>query len=150
MSTANKSTREVINTRVFNFPPDVVFTCWSDAHLLAQWWGPKGFTNTFHEFNFTAGGNWKFTMHGPNGKEFPNESIFDSIEKPHRIVFTHLRPMHKFEVTATFEDLGDKTRLVFRMLFDTEEECNAVRNYVPEANEQNFDRLEKVLEEKFM
>jgi len=150
MSTANEAAREIINTRVFHFPPEAVFTAWSNPELLAQWWGPKGFTNTFHVFEFKPGGDWKFIMHGPNGKDFDNESVFDSIEPPNRIVFTHLRTMHKFQVTATFEDLGNKTKLIFRMLFDTVEECDKVKTYAPEANEQNFDRLEKVLEKNCM
>jgi uncharacterized protein YndB with AHSA1/START domain len=115
--------------------------------LLAQWWGPNGFSNTFHEFDFIPAGNWKLTMHGPDGTDYPNESIFDEIIEPEKIVFTHLRPMHKFQVTATFEDSGEKTKLVFRMLFATPEEFEKVKLYVLQANEQNFDRLEKVLSE---
>ncbi len=99
----------------------------------------------FMNLIFTCGGNWKLTMHGPDGTDYPNESVFEEIIKPEKIVFIHLRPMHKFQVTATFEDSDERTKLFFSMLFDSLEECEKVKSYVLEANEQNFDRLEKVL-----
>lgn len=141
----NRSRREIISTRVFDYPRESVFHAWSNPVLLAKWWGPNGFSNTFHEFDFTCGGNWKLTMHGPDGTDYPNESVFEEIIKPEKIVFIHLRPMHKFQVTATFEDSDERTKLFFSMLFDSLEECEKVKSYVLEANEQNFDRLEKVL-----
>jgi uncharacterized protein YndB with AHSA1/START domain len=143
----NSSSREIISTRVFDFPRESVFHAWSNPVLLAQWWGPNGFSNTFHEFDFAPVGKWKLTMHGPDGTDYPNESVFEEIIEPEKIVFIHLRPMHKFQVTATFENSGERTKLVFRMLFDSPEECEKVKSYVLEANEQNFDRLEKVLTE---
>jgi uncharacterized protein YndB with AHSA1/START domain len=142
---SNQQNRGVIHIRVFNAPREIVFNAWADPVQLAQWWGPKGFTNTFHEFNFKPGGTWKFTMHSPEGQDFLNTCVFEKIEMPERIVFQHLLPMHKFQLTATFEVLGDKTKLTFHQLFETVEECERIKKYVVEANEQNLDRLEKVL-----
>jgi uncharacterized protein YndB with AHSA1/START domain len=147
MQGENSSRREIISTRVFDFPRESVFHAWSNPDLLAKWWGSDGFSNTFHEFDFTPAGNWKLTMHGPDGTDYPNESVFEEITKPERIVFTHLRPMHKFRGTAAFENSGERTKLVFSMLFDSLEQCEKVKSYVLEANEQNFERLEKVLTE---
>ena len=97
--------REIVNTRIINAPRAVVFNAWIEPALLAQWWGPKGFKNTFHEFDPRPGGRWRFVMHGPDGTDYPNESEFLEITKPSTIVFDHLRPMHKFRVTATFDPL---------------------------------------------
>ncbi len=84
-------------------------------------------------------------MHGPGGRDFLNRSVFDEIVKPERIVFTHLETLHKFKAVITLEDLGGKTKLIYRMEFETEEEHDKVKHFVPQANEQNFDRLEAEL-----
>jgi len=145
MEKDNEKDREIVNVRVFNEPREVLFNAWADPAQLAQWWGPKGFTNTFHEFDFKPGGTWKFTMHSPDGQDFLNTCVFEKIEKPDRLVIQHLLPMHKFQLTATFENMGTKTKLTFHQLFETVEECERIKKYVIEANEQNLDRLEKVV-----
>lgn len=137
--------RAIVNVRIFNAPPEIVFNAWADPEQLAQWWGPAGFSNTFHEFDFRPGGTWKFTMHAPNGSDFHNTSVFEEIVKPERIVFQHLLPVHKFRLTATFENVDGKTKLTFHQLFETVEECERIRPYVTEANEQNLDRLQRVI-----
>ncbi|MCD9025529.1 SRPBCC family protein [Cohnella silvisoli] len=143
-SSTNANEKELVTTRIMNAPRDLVFKAWTTPECLAQWWGPKGFTNTFHEFDLRPGGNWQFIMHGPNGVDYPNKSVFTEIVKPERIVFQHLSG-HQFQVTATFEDLDGKCRLTFRMLFETVAECEKTKTYAVEANEQNFDRLEALL-----
>jgi uncharacterized protein YndB with AHSA1/START domain len=145
MEKDNEKDREIVNVRVFNAPRELLFNAWADPEQLKQWWGPNGFTNTFHEFDFRPGGTWKFTMHSPEGEDFLNTCIFEKIEKPARIVFRHLLPMHKFQLTATFEVLEGKTKLTFHQVFETVEECERIKKYVVEANEQNLDRLEKVI-----
>ena len=89
-------------------------------------------------------------MHGQDGIDYQNKSVFKEIVKPERIVFQHLKPMHRFEVTAMFEDLGDQTKLTFRQLFETVEECDRVRGFIVDANEQNLDRLEAVISKKLI
>ena len=110
------SGREVVNVRIFDAPRDVVFNTFSDADHLAQWWGPRGFTNTFHRFEFRPGGLWRFVMHSPRGADYPNESVFVEIVEPERIVFRHLKPIHEFRMTITFDEQNGKTRLTWRML----------------------------------
>jgi len=84
-------------------------------------------------------------MHGPDGTDYPNQSVFVEITRPERIVFDHLLPMHKFRVTATFDDQYGNTLLAFRMRFENVDECNKVKSFVIDANEQNLDRLEAEL-----
>ncbi|WP_261339709.1 SRPBCC domain-containing protein [Blastopirellula marina] len=67
-----------------------VLQAFRDISSLARWWGPNGFTTTFHEFDFQPGGDWKFFMHAPDGTDYPNESRFVEIIEPTRIVFDHL------------------------------------------------------------
>ncbi|RPJ81982.1 MAG: polyketide cyclase [Acidobacteria bacterium] len=139
------SDREIVNTRVLHAPREQVFRAWIEPEILARWWGPKGFRNTFQEFDPTPGGRWRFVMHAPNGVDFPNESVFEEIVPPERIVFRHLSPVHAFQLVATFAEEGGLTRLTFRMRFETAAECAKVKGFVPEANEQNLDRLEAEL-----
>jgi len=140
-----ESDREIVSTRVFDSPRELVWKAWTDPNHLKEWWGPKGFTNTFHEFDLGPGGTWRFVMHGPNGTDFHNESVFVEIAKPERIVFQHLKPLHKFQVSATFAEQAGKTKVTFKMLFETAAECDKVKAFVVDANEQNFDRLEAQL-----
>jgi len=136
--------RELTTTRVLDAPRERVFRAFSEAEHLEQWWGPQGFTNTFQEFDLRAGASWRYVMHGPNGADYPNQSVFVEIVKPERIVFDHLSGP-AFQVTATFAEEAGKTRLTFRMLFGTAAECDKVKGFAVGANEENLDRLEAEL-----
>ena len=133
---------EIRSSRVFKAPIEDMFTAWSDPLHLANWWGPAGFTNTFEIFDFRPGGKWKFVMHGPEKGNYQNECVFIKIEQPTLIAWNRIsKPI--FQVVATFEKLGvNKTRLVFRMLFHSAEECNKLKKFVVDKNEENFDKLE--------
>lgn len=137
--------REIVTTRVIKASQALIFRAFADQQRLKNWWGPSGFTSTIEQFDFQPGGTWKFIMHSPDGTDYPNESRFDEIIEPARIVFTHLKPMHRFRMTMTMEPVGKDTRISFWMLFDTVEERERVKQFVEPANEENFDRLESEL-----
>jgi uncharacterized protein YndB with AHSA1/START domain len=143
--TESVDVRAITSRRLLTAAPAAVFEAFADPARLARWWGPKGFTNTIHEFDFRPGGAWRFVMHGPDGTDYQNVSEFVEIAKPDSIVFVHHEPMHRFRMTMTFEERALGTELVWRMLFDTAAEADAVRSLVAAANEQNFDRLESAL-----
>jgi uncharacterized protein YndB with AHSA1/START domain len=137
--------REVINTRSVNASRELVYKAWTTPEHLRNWWGPKGFTNTFHEFDPQPGGKWKFIMHGPDGKNYENESAFVGLLKPELIIFNHISNP-QFQIVGTFEEVQDgKTKVTFRMIFPTTEACAALRDFVTEKNEENMDRLEDEL-----
>lgn len=135
----------IVSTRVLAHSREKVFRAWTEPELLAEWWGPRGFTNTFHEFDPRPGGHWRLTMHGPEKGNYENESIFLQVDKPALIAWDRLsKPL--FRVVTTFEATGDNsTILVFRMQFATKEECDKIRPFATEKNEENFDKLEEVL-----
>ena len=136
---------EIISTRIVNASKETVFRAWSDPTHLANWWGPAGFTNTFEIFEFREGGTWKFMMHGPDKGNYPNEVVFTKIDPPNQIAWTRITQPH-FNVVFTFEPLVDnKTKIVFKMIFETEEECNKLKKFVVGKNEENFDKLENEL-----
>ncbi|GAB2896694.1 SRPBCC family protein [Paraburkholderia jirisanensis] len=132
--------RELISQRTFDAPRERVFRAWTEPARLARWWGPKGFRNTFHKFELKPGGNWRFVMHGPDGVDYRNHSVFIEIAEPERIVFDHVSGPH-FQVTASFDEAGNKTRLTYRMVFDTPAVCAQLKTFALKSNEENFDRL---------
>lgn len=131
---------EILTTRLFDAPRELAFRAFSDPAVLARWWGPAGFTNTFKAFDFEPGGIWRFVMHGPDGVDYPNESVFTEIVKPERIVFDHVSG-HKFTAIFLLQEQDGKTLLHWIMRFDSAEECAKVRDFVFEANGENMDRL---------
>lgn len=144
--------RELIITREFNAPRELVFQAWTDPKHLINWWGPNGFTNTFHEIDIKPGGVWLFTMHGPDGVDYPNRIVFQEIIKPERLSYFHgsddLNDPAKFNVFVTFEEVGKKkTSLTMRMVFATAEQRQAVvEQYgAMEGAKQTLGRLEEEL-----
>jgi uncharacterized protein YndB with AHSA1/START domain len=136
---------EIITRRDFNVPVEMLFKAWSQAHNLQQWWGPEGFTNTFYAFDFRKGGKWVFTMHGPDGKGYENESIFESIRENELIVLHHIsKPEYRAEFN--FSVLGShRSLLVWKMVFMEQKSYDALKDIVTEKNEENLNRLEAVL-----
>ena len=133
--------RDIVSTRRFDVSRERVFEAFADPTRLARWWGPSGFTSTFHEFDLRPGGAWRFVMHGPDGVDYPNESVFVEVVRPARIVLRHVSREHPFELAITFEEQGGETALTWRMRHATASECARVKPFVVTANEQNFDRL---------
>jgi uncharacterized protein YndB with AHSA1/START domain len=140
------SPMEIVNRRILAAPREVVFEAFSNPDHLSQWWGPNGFTNTFAEFDFRPGGAWRLVMHGPDGANYENESEFIEIARPEKLVFVHLRPMHRYVMTVTFGGRDpEKTVLTWQMVFDPSPENAKLKHFIFDANEQNFDRLEACL-----
>ena len=133
--------REFVHSRLINALRDRVFRAFADPVHLARWWGPKGFTSTFHTFDLRHSGEWKFVMHGPDGANYPNESVFVEVAPPERVVFEHLSESHHFFMTITFTAEGEKTLVGWRQVFDTAEHKQRIAQFVAEANEQNLSRL---------
>ncbi len=135
---------EIISTRIFDYPTAKLWEAWTNPDHLKIWWGPNGFTNTFDEYDFSEGGVWRFTMHSPDGKDYFNENVFREIETEKRIVLDHVvDPLFRLEVV--FEPISERTRIVFRMIFESKELCEALKPVCVPSNEENFDRLEVVL-----
>ncbi len=131
----------IVTSRVLPAARARVWAAFSDPVALAGWWGPAGFTNTFHEFDFRPGGVWRFTMHGPDGAAYAMDHRFTEILALERIVVRHLQPGHDFTLTVTLADYAGTTGITWHMLFDDPSEAVRVRPFVVPANEQNLDRL---------
>ena len=136
---------DVVSRRVFAVPRELVFEAFSKPDHLVHWWGPKGFTNTFREFDLRPGGAWRFVMHGPDGVEYEIAKEFIEVVKPERIVLQHRDPMHGFRMTLTFAEHSGSTELTWSMLFESRAEAVRVKGFITGANEENFDRLQAYL-----
>lgn len=124
MTNTVDTSRELRISRVYHAPRELVLKMWSDPDLISKWWGPHGFTTTTHRMDYRPGGEWVLTMHGPDGRDYSNRLCYDSIGSD-RIEFTHYgdgETVH-FLGRVTFEELGPrKTKMEFRMIFETAEE----------------------------
>jgi uncharacterized protein YndB with AHSA1/START domain len=116
---SNTKDREISITRTLNAPIDLVWETWTDPEHIAQWWGPDGFTNTITKMDLRPGGEWLLVMHGPDGTDYKNKSIFKEIIPHKKIVFDHIAP--NFTATIEFEAQGESTVLKWHMLFETKE-----------------------------
>ena len=138
--------RSLSISRILNAPRELVFEVWTNPEHIKNWWGPNGFTNTISNMDLTPSGEWEFVMHGPDGTDYKNKNRYIEVVHPERIVMDHVTaPRH--QVTATFEDMGDQTKLNMVMTFESEEEkANTIAVFkADEGMIQNVDKLETYL-----
>jgi uncharacterized protein YndB with AHSA1/START domain len=116
------SDRELMVSRLIEGPRDVVFEACTEVQHLSRWWGPDGFTTTTRTFEFSEGGVWEFTMHGPDGTDYPNWIQWMEIRPPDVIVLRHGEgpdDPEQFSSTFIFEERTDGTRVTLRSEFKT-------------------------------
>jgi uncharacterized protein YndB with AHSA1/START domain len=143
-------------SRVFDAPRELVWQAWTDPQQVGQWWGPNGFTTTIEKMDFREGGEWIHTMHGPDGTDYPNHSVFLKIQQPELIQYSHGGakkdgPEARFTSTWIFEDLdGNRTGLTMVGEFASAEARRiVVETYrVIEGGRQTLGRLAEYLEKK--
>ena len=142
--------RELTITRLLNAPVSLVWEVWTKPEHIKNWWGPNGFYNTIFEMDVRPGGTWDFVMHGPDGQDFKNKSVFKEIIKHKKIVYEHISGP-KFLATVEFEQQGNKTFLKWNMLFETKEEfIRTVKTFkADEGLKQNIEKLQTYLEKGY-
>lgn len=126
--------------RILPAPPEAVFAAIQDPERLARWWGPEGFRNTFHTFEFQPGGAWIFTMHGPDGTDYPNQAEFREIVPGALVRLQHVNLPH-FELSLSLAAEAGGTLITWRGVFENHAFAEQARAFLESANEQNLDRL---------
>jgi uncharacterized protein YndB with AHSA1/START domain len=122
-----------------------IFGAFENPDLMGKWWGPTGFTLTSNTFEFKPGGKWSFVMHGPDGKDYPNENVFQEITKPNKVVMRHdCNPY--FTATAIIEDAPGGAIVRWHQKFDSEEVADSIAHIVKPANEQILEKLKMLVE----
>jgi len=112
--------RELVLTRVFDAPRELVFKAWTDPKQVAQWWGPRGFTNPVCDLDVRPGGAIRIHMRGPDGTVYPMTGVYNEVVEPERLVFTSAaldadgNPMFEVLTTVTFAEQSGKTKQILR------------------------------------
>ena len=141
---ADHAARTHATQRLLNASPERVYQAFSQADQLARWWGPAGFRNQFEVFDFRPGGDWRFVMRSRDGAAFANHNVFDELLPAQRLVIRHvLAP--EFVLTVTLQAEAGLTRLGWQQCFESAEVARRLAPVVVPANEQNLDRLQRLL-----
>jgi uncharacterized protein YndB with AHSA1/START domain len=145
---SDTSDRELIISRLLHAPVEVVWEVWTNPEHIVNWWGPDGFTNTISKMEVQPGGEWDLVMHGPDGTDYKNKSVFKEIILHRKIVYQHLTAP-KFISTITFERRDNDTFLQWHMLFETKEEfIRTVKTFkADEGLKQNAEKLAAYLQQ---
>ncbi|MEX0728802.1 MAG: SRPBCC family protein [Planctomycetaceae bacterium] len=148
--------KEIVLSRVFDAPRELVWKVWTDPAHVVNWWGPRGFTNTTKSMDVKVGGKWSYTMHGPDGRDYENLITYLEVDEPARLAYKHggaveAEPVN-FQVTVNFEPAGadgKQTRVTSRMVFPSAKNKDfVIREYnALEGGKQHLTRLGEYLDE---
>jgi uncharacterized protein YndB with AHSA1/START domain len=140
---------EIRILRRYDAPVKMVWEAWVDPEQVGKWWGPRGFTLTTKSKDVRAGGKWVYTMHGPDGVDYPNVTLFHEVEKYSRLVYDHggsddRPPM--FRVTVTFKEIRGQTHMDMTMALATAEAATETKKFIKKAGgNATWDRLAEFL-----
>ena len=149
----NTTEREIVITREFNAPRELVWEAMTNPKHVVNWWGPRGFTCAIENMDFRVGGVWKQTMRGPDGTNYLNEHVFKEIVKPERIVLSHGGKREDGAIvrslaTWTFETTApNRTKVTIHMVFPSAPERDfVVKEFrAIEGGKQTLERLGEYL-----
>jgi len=150
--TPKDKSNEIRITRLYDAPVQAVWDAWTDPEQVAQWWGPRGFTITTHSKDLRPGGSWTYTMHGPDGVDYPNKTYYLEVVERSKLVYDHGgnddRPP-LFRVTVLFSESKGKTKMEMSMALPTPEAAEETRKFVKSVGgESTWDRLGEHLEKE--
>lgn len=143
---------EIHLTRLYDAPLEAVWQAWVDPAKAALWWGPRGFTLTNHSKDLRPGGTWRYTMHGPDGTDYPNIATYLEVEPLAKLVYDHgatetTPPL--FRVTVLFNTVGEQTQMDMTMTLDTPQAAAQTRQFIKQAGgNATWDRLAEYLAEQ--
>jgi uncharacterized protein YndB with AHSA1/START domain len=149
---AKNKSNEIRIIRVYDAPVEAVWDAWTDPAQVGQWWGPRGFTLTTHSKDLRPGGHWRYTMHGPDGTDYENHTVYFEVEKCAKLVYDHggyedRPPM--FRVTVLFRETDGKTEMDMTMTLPTPEAAEEARKFIKQAGgNATWDRLAEYLEKE--
>ena len=141
---AEEQSRTVVSTRVIDAAITDVFDAYANPGKLVRWWGPHGFTLTTESIDLAEGGHWRFVFHGPDGRDYKNHIVFETIEAPHRFAIDHVSGPY-YQMIVTFEVVHEKTRVTMHQTFKEATVFNKIKDIVIAGNDGNLDRLTEVI-----
>lgn len=149
-NSSSTADRELRLERLLNAPVELVWEVWTNPDHIKNWWGPNGFTNTITKMDIRSGGDWDLIMHGPDGTDYKNKSVFKEVVPNRKLVYEHVSGP-KFLSTIEFEPRGEKTFISWHMLFNSREEfIQTVKTFkADEGLSQNLDKLNAYTQAQF-
>jgi len=136
----------IITTRVIAAPRELVWKALITPEHLQHFWGPDGFTNTYKQFDLRVGGQALFTMHGPDGTDYPNRLKFITVDAPRLLAFDQdyggeSPDDRRFRIEIELTGVGGKTRIELRLIEANMAQRDAIAQFAVEGGKQNLDRL---------
>ena len=151
MAAKNKP-NEINLQRIYDAPVKLVWEAWTDPQQVAQWWGPRGFTLTTQSKDLKAGGSWVYTMHGPDGVDYPNKTTYYEVDKYKKLVYDHGANDNQpalFRVTVLFSEIKGQTHMDMTMSLATAEAAKEIKKHIKAAGgNSTWDRLAEYLDKK--
>ncbi len=149
---AKPESNEIRITRVYDAPVRAVWDAWTDPDQVAQWWGPRGFSLTTHSKDLRPGGHWNYTMHGPDGVDYPNTTHYLEVKECSKLVYDHGASDDRpplFRVSVLFSEIDGQTKMEMSMTLPTPEAAEETRKFIKKAGgDATWDRLAEFLEEE--
>jgi uncharacterized protein YndB with AHSA1/START domain len=146
---AEPGKQEIIVTRTFDAPRDLVFKVATDPNLIPEWWGPRYLTTTVDRMEVKPGGTWRYIQRAPDGSEYGFHGVYHAIEAPERTVSTFEfegMPGHVILETTTFSEQGGKTLMTVQSVFQSVDDRDGMLNSGMESGEtESFERLTELL-----
>ena len=143
--TEDPKLRTLVISRLIKAPVARVWSAWMNPETLPKWWGPDGYSCRTTRIDLREGGEWVFDMIAPDGTVFPNHHRFVRVVPEARLDYTLLwgenGPKHA-DAWATFEPVGDATRLTLNMVMNTVQEYQNAMGY--QAEELGLQTLGKL------
>jgi len=150
MQVATPSDLEIVLTREFDAPRDLVFEAHTSAEHMSRWWGPRRFESVSAEVDFRVGGKWRIVHRGPDGEEYGFHGEYREIVPPERLVWTFEfegAPSHVSVETLTLDEHDGKTTLTATAVYGSIEERDAMlASGMSEGAAETWDRLEEYVE----
>lgn len=147
-----KKENELYITRYYDAPLKAVWEAWTDPKQAAHWWGPRGFTITTHSKDLRPRGNWNYTMHGPDGVDYPNITTYFEVEEQAKLVYDHGANENQpplFRVTVLFSEENGKTKMEMTMALANKEAAEQTAKFIKAAGGNGtWDRLGEYLEKE--
>jgi uncharacterized protein YndB with AHSA1/START domain len=142
--------QEIVSTVVFDAPRELVFRAYTDPKLFAQWWGPRQYENRMEKFDIRRGGEWRVVQRGQDGGEHAFRGVTHEAVAPERICQTFEYegvPGHVALQTATFEAVGNKTRITAQIVFQSVMDRDGmVASGMQSGADESMERLAELLE----
>ena len=146
---------DLVMERVFDAPRELVWQVMNDPAQVTNWWGPRGHSATVEEMDLRVGGRWRWVGHTPDGLEVPFKGEYLEVDPPSRLVYTEIYDVEPFNGPGmaginvlTYEDLGDRTKLVIRSTFPSVETLEgALATGMIGGALESYDRLGELIEE---